>query len=163
MNPAAEIQQKIIDREKLPSLLRQIRAAGKRIVFTNGCFDLLHPGHLHLLHTARQKGDLLITGLNTDDSVRRLKGADRPVMDEYSRALMLSAFFFVDHVVLFDEDSPIQLIRIIRPDILVKGGDYQKDDIVGADFVAAYGGKTIVIPFLKGFSSSGIIDKTRNL
>jgi len=134
---------------------------GKRIVFTNGCFDLLHPGHVHYLQEARDLGDLLIVGLNDDDSIRRLKGASRPVNNLEHRACMLAALRSVDLVVPFSEDTPLNLITALLPDILVKGGDYRPDDIVGAKEVCANGGKVIVIPFLEGHSSTNIIARIR--
>lgn len=155
-----EISQKIVDREKLPQQLKKSVQPGKKIVFTNGCFDLLHPGHIHLLYSARQLGDMLIIGLNSNESVRRLKGAQRPVMDEYARAIVLASLAFVDTVVLFSEDTPLELITEIRPDVLVKGGDYQPDEIVGAEFIRSKGGKIVTIPFLEGYSSSTLIDKS---
>jgi len=137
------------------------RKQGKRIVFTNGCFDLLHPGHVHYLQAARDLGDFLIVGLNDDDSIRRLKGASRPVNNIEHRACMLAALRSVDLVVPFAEDTPLNLITALLPDILVKGGDYQPDDIVGAKEVRANGGEVIVIPFLEGHSSTGIIARIR--
>ncbi len=149
-----------MDRKALPQLLNKTSQPGKKIVFTNGCFDLLHPGHIHLLYSARQLGDRLIVGLNSDESVRRLKGAQRPVMDEYARAIVLASLAFVDTVVLFSEDTPLELIMEIRPEVLVKGGDYQPDEIVGAEFIRSMGGKTVTIPFLEGYSSTALIDKS---
>ena len=130
----------------------------QKIVFTNGCFDILHCGHATYLAQARQMGDLLVVGLNSDASVRRLKGPDRPVNDEQSRALLLAALEMVDYVVLFEEDTPYNLILKVKPDLLVKGGDYDIDNIVGADFVRQRGGEVRTIPFVQGFSSSSIID-----
>lgn len=130
----------------------------QKIVFTNGCFDILHRGHATYLAQARQMGDLLVVGLNSDASVRRLKGPERPVNDEQSRALLLAALEMVDYVVLFEEDTPYNLILKVKPDLLVKGGDYDIDNIVGADFVRQRGGEVRTIPFVQGFSSSSIID-----
>lgn len=130
----------------------------QRVVFTNGCFDILHRGHITYLAQARQMGDLLVVGLNSDASVRRLKGPERPVNDEQSRALLLAALEMVDYVVLFEEDTPYNLILKVKPDLLVKGGDYDIDNIVGADFVRQRGGEVCTIPFVQGFSSSSIID-----
>jgi len=129
-----------------------------KVVFTNGCFDILHRGHITYLAQARQMGDLLVVGLNSDASVRRLKGPARPVNDEQSRALLLAALEMVDYVVLFEEDTPYNLILKVKPDLLVKGGDYAIDNIVGADFVKQRGGEVRTIPFVQGFSSSSIID-----
>ena len=130
----------------------------QKIVFTNGCFDILHRGHITYLAQARQLGDLLVVGLNSDASVRRLKGPERPVNDERSRALLLAALEMVDYVVLFEEDTPYNLILKVKPDLLVKGGDYDIHNIVGADFVRQRGGEVRTIPFVQGFSSSSIID-----
>ncbi|MBN2627148.1 MAG: D-glycero-beta-D-manno-heptose 1-phosphate adenylyltransferase [Spirochaetales bacterium] len=138
-----------------PGNLQDARRLNKTIVFTNGCFDILHPGHMDYLRKARELGDYLIIGLNSDDSVRRLKGETRPINNQESRKIMLEALSFVDQVVLFEEDTPLELIKSIRPDILVKGGDYAVENIVGRE----YAGKTMTIPFLKGFSSTAVIDR----
>ena len=151
----------------LPSVeaLRKIsgqRLKGKKIVFTNGCFDILHQGHLECLSKARDLGDFLIIGLNTDSSVKRLnKAPNRPVNDEVSRARVLSGLSFVDAVVLFDEDTPLELIKLIQPDFLVKGGDYKEESVVGYNEVKARGGKTVIIPLVDGFSTTGIIAKMK--
>lgn len=134
-----------------------------RVVFTNGCFDLLHPGHVNYLEDARKMGDVLIIGLNSDDSVRRLKGPLRPVNTLFDRAHMLAALRAVDLVVPFSEETPIKLIKALLPDVLVKGGDYKPDDIVGAKEVRKAGGEVIVVPFLGGYSSSTLIDRIKNL
>ncbi|MEX0982705.1 MAG: D-glycero-beta-D-manno-heptose 1-phosphate adenylyltransferase [Bacteroidales bacterium] len=155
-----KIRSKIVDRNSLPGILGNLKPAGQRIVFTNGCFDILHPGHIHLLSAAKQQGDILIIGLNTDSSVRKLKGEQRPVMDEHSRAILLASLWFVDYIVLFSEETPLQLIEEIGPDVLVKGGDYAPEKIVGSEFVRSRGGKTVVVPLLEGFSSTNFINKT---
>ncbi len=129
------------------------------IVFTNGCFDLLHPGHIDYLEKAKALGDRLIIGLNDDDSIRRLKGKHRPVNPLADRATMLAALRAVDMIVPFSEDTPLKLICALRPDILVKGGDYQADDIVGAKEVRRYGGKVVIMPFIDGHSSTGLIQR----
>ncbi|MDT8375751.1 MAG: D-glycero-beta-D-manno-heptose 1-phosphate adenylyltransferase [Mariprofundaceae bacterium] len=134
-----------------------------RVVFTNGCFDLLHPGHVSYLEDARKMGDVLVVGLNSDDSIRRLKGPFRPVNSLSDRAHMLAALRSVDLVVPFSEDTPINLIRALLPDVLVKGGDYRPDDIVGAREVCKAGGEVIVVPFLGGYSSSALIDRIKQL
>lgn len=133
------------------------RESGKRIVFTNGCFDVLHAGHVRLLDEAKRQGDILIVGLNSDDSVRRLKGASRPVHCLADRAEVLSALAAVDHVVMFEDDTPLDLIKTIRPDVLVKGGDYTADSIVGADLVREAGGQVVIIPTLAGRSTTAIL------
>lgn len=130
----------------------------RKIVFTNGCFDILHRGHITYLAKARQLGDLLVVGLNSDASVRRLKGPQRPVNDEMARAQVLAALEVVDYVVLFEEDTPYNVIAKVKPDMLVKGGDYKIENIVGADFVQQRGGQVLTIPFVDGFSTTSIID-----
>jgi D-beta-D-heptose 7-phosphate kinase/D-beta-D-heptose 1-phosphate adenosyltransferase len=132
-----------------------------RVVFTNGVFDLLHPGHVDVLLGARRAGDCLVVGLNSDASVRRLKGPDRPVRNEAERAYVLAAFEMVDCVVVFDQDTPLELIRLLRPDVLVKGGDYSESTIVGAPDVRGWGGEVIVIPLTPGQSTTSIIRKLR--
>lgn len=131
----------------------------QKLVFTNGCFDVLHFGHVHYLLEARRLGDLLVIGLNSDASVRRLKGESRPINGEKERAFVLAAMEFVDFVVVFEEDTPEELIKVVKPDVLVKGGDYQIENIVGADFVMQNGGAVTTIPFVEGFSSSHIIEQ----
>jgi rfaE bifunctional protein nucleotidyltransferase chain/domain len=129
-----------------------------KIVFTNGCFDILHRGHIEYLSQARDKGDILIIGLNTDSSVKKLKGEGRPVQDEMTRALVLASLRIVDAVILFDEDTPYELIKAIEPDVLAKGGDYTPETIVGADIVTARGGEVAVIPLVEGISTSRILN-----
>jgi len=145
------------------SLRKKWKQQGKRVVFTNGCFDLLHPGHVTYLEDARALGDVLIIGLNSDDSIRRLKGEARPVNQLADRAHMLSGLRSVDLVVPFSEDTPIKLIAALLPDVLVKGGDYQPDDIVGAREVREAGGEVVVVPFLGGHSSTSLIGKIQKL
>ena len=134
---------------------------GQKIVFTNGCFDVLHFGHVHYLLQAKKLGDILVIGLNSDDSVRRLKGPTRPINGENERAFVLAALVCVDYVTLFEEDTPEELIKVVRPDVLVKGGDYTLDNIVGADFVTQNGGTVTTIPFVEGFCSTRIIEKLK--
>jgi D-beta-D-heptose 7-phosphate kinase/D-beta-D-heptose 1-phosphate adenosyltransferase len=136
---------------------------GKKIVFTNGCFDILHRGHVTYLNQARDLGDLLIVGINSDESVKRLKGLERPVNMLEDRAYVLSALKSVDYVIPFEEDTPLDLINLIMPDILVKGGDYTIDRIVGAQEVLAHGGRVEIIPFVPGKSTSAIIDTIKTL
>ena len=148
----------------LSALLKRVefwRMLGDKIVFTNGCFDILHPGHIHLLSSCGQFGERIIVGLNSDTSVKKLKGESRPVNDEQSRANMLAALQFTDAVVVFEDDTPEKLIQSIRPDVLVKGGDWKKDEIVGSDFVESYGGEIKTVPYLKGFSTTEIIAKSK--
>jgi rfaE bifunctional protein nucleotidyltransferase chain/domain len=141
--------------------MTQLKSQGKNIVFSNGCFDILHAGHVDYLEKAREKGDFLVVGLNTDASVKRIKGEDRPINPENSRARVLAGLGFTDMVILFDEDTPIELIKAIRPDILVKGKDYDISNIVGADIVLGYGGKVETIELTKGLSTSNVIDKIK--
>lgn len=150
---------KIISREKAAETSRQIRLRNRVLVFTNGCFDILHPGHIELLTRARAMGDALMVGLNTDESVRRLKGPSRPLLDERSRAIMLAALEAVDWVVLFDEDTPEQLIGEVLPKVLVKGGDYTIDTVVGRDIVESHGGKVVIVPLVAGHSTSLLIGR----
>lgn len=142
--------------------LETARLKGKKTVFTNGCFDLIHLGHVDYLSKARDLGDLLVVGVNTDASVRRLKGQSRPLQDENSRAMVLAAFSFVDYVVLFDEDTPAELIKAVQPDILVKGADYKPENIVGYDTVTAKGGQVVTIEFIEGYSTTNIVKKILN-
>lgn len=139
--------------------LHRERSLGKRIIFTNGVFDLLHPGHLRYLKKARALGDVLVVGLNSDNSVRRNKGNNRPILPENERVKLVAALEMVDYVTVFEEDTPFELITAIQPDVLVKGGDYHLHDIVGRDAVEARGGKVLTIPFEEGFSSSEIIER----
>jgi len=149
----------------LPSLKKMVgdwQAAGKKVVFTNGVFDLLHIGHITYMAKAAELGDKLIIGLNSDSSVKRIKGENRPVNDQSNRAALLAALFFVDAVVVFDEDTPLNLITALMPDILVKGADYSIENIVGAKEVIANGGEVKTIDFVEGYSSTSIIEKIRN-
>lgn len=155
------INNKIFKPDQFDRLLSLWRFKSQKIVFTNGCFDVLHRGHIEYLSRAADLGDKLIIGLNTDTSVRKLKGPDRPINDKESRALVLSAMSFINAVVYFSDDTPIQLIKNIQPDVLVKGGDYKIEDIVGYDVVTKKGGEVITIDFVKGFSSTSIIKKGR--
>lgn len=157
------IEHKIMDRTALLRYCRSQQVSGKKIVFTNGCFDILHHGHLDLLAKAANEGNVLVLGLNSDASVQRLKGAERPINKETDRAFQLASLLCVDAVCLFEEDTPLSLIEYIKPDVLVKGGDYTIDTIVGAEEVMAYGGKVTIIPFVDGYSTTGLIGKIRSL
>ncbi len=150
---------KILPRDELTVLLDAQRAAGKQIVFTNGCFDLLHAGHVKYLQQARNLGDLLVLGLNSDASIRRLKGPKRPLLEESERAQILAALDCIDYLAIFDEDTPLELLQKVRPQILVKGGDYLADEVVGKELVESYGGRVELIQFVDGKSSTNIIDK----
>ncbi|MBS3768873.1 MAG: D-glycero-beta-D-manno-heptose 1-phosphate adenylyltransferase [Bacteroidales bacterium] len=153
------IKEKIITDETLGPLLTYWRLKDNRIVFTNGCFDILHRGHIEYLSKTASLGDIVVVGLNSDRSVRKIKGNDRPLQDEYSRALVMASLKQVTGVYLFDEETPYNLITRVKPDVLVKGGDYKVEEIVGADVVKAYGGEVVTIDFLKGYSTSGLIEK----
>jgi D-glycero-beta-D-manno-heptose 1-phosphate adenylyltransferase len=154
-------ENKIHTRQSLIEQVEIWQSEGKKIVFTNGCFDIVHLGHIDYLEKARNLGDKLVLGLNTDASVRRLKGETRPVVNEYARSRMMSALEFVDAVVLFDEPTPLELIETVKPDILVKGDDYSLETIVGADFVISKGGEVKTIALVKGYSTSLLIEKIR--
>jgi rfaE bifunctional protein nucleotidyltransferase chain/domain len=158
INP--DIAYKIVDMAALQLRLNHWRAVGGSIVFTNGCFDILHRGHVELLAQCRHLGDHVILGLNSDASTRRLKGHSRPVNDQLSRAIVLAGLSFVDAVIIFEEDTPLDLIARIKPDILVKGGDYKAADIVGADLVKQHGGEIKIIPLTEGFSTTAIIGRS---
>lgn len=145
--------------QALARFLSEAKASGKKVVFTNGCFDILHVGHITYLKKARKLGDVLVIGLNSDRSVRSLKGGSRPINNERDRQEVLSALSFVDHVAIFDEDTPERLIKKIRPDILVKGGDWESKKIAGSEFVKSYGGRVVTVPFVKGYSTTNLINK----
>jgi D-beta-D-heptose 7-phosphate kinase/D-beta-D-heptose 1-phosphate adenosyltransferase len=154
------IQTRIFDsRETFVHHCAATRAAGRSVVFTNGCFDILHRGHLEYLANAASLGNTLVVGVNSDASVKRLKGPLRPVNNEQDRLFALASLLMVDSVCLFDEDTPLSLIEAVKPDVLVKGGDYTIDTIVGAREVLANGGKVEVIPFVEGYSTTGLIEK----
>ena len=152
---------KIKKDSELAKILVEARSSGKSIGFTNGCFDILHVGHVRYLAAARRECDKLVVGVNSDASVSRLKGKERPVNGEFSRLEVLAALECVDYVVLFSEDTPEDLIKKLRPDILFKGGDWEEDAIVGGDFVKSNGGKVRVIPFVNGYSTTNTIEKMR--
>ena len=157
------IQNKICDREQLLRHCNIWRSFGKKIVFTNGCFDILHYGHLHLIATAANMGNVLVVGLNTDSSVKSLKGESRPVVHEQERLFQVASLLCTDAVCLFDEDTPEELIQTIKPDILVKGGDYTIDTVVGADFVQGNGGRVEIVPLVEGYSTSSLIANIKKL
>jgi rfaE bifunctional protein nucleotidyltransferase chain/domain len=152
---------KIVSLEEASVLVNKWKLQGETIVFTNGCFDIVHIGHVDYLEKARNHGSKLVLGLNTDDSIRRIKGEKRPIVQENARARIMAALGFVDAVILFNEDTPLRLIQTIKPDILVKGNDYTVKNIIGADFVIDNGGKVETIPLVKGFSTSNIIEKIK--
>jgi D-beta-D-heptose 7-phosphate kinase/D-beta-D-heptose 1-phosphate adenosyltransferase len=157
------ITEKIFVRDDLLRQVARWKLAGKKIVFTNGCFDILHPGHLEVLSRAAEAGNILIVGLNSNVSVTRLKGKHRPVNSELFRTQMMANLQIVDAVTVFDEDTPSELISAIVPDVLVKGGDYTPETIIGADVVIGTGGMVMVVPIVLGYSTTNIIDKIRSL
>jgi len=150
---------KIKKSSRLAKILAGLKGRGKRIVFTNGCFDILHAGHVEYLSKAKRLGDVLVVGLNSDRSVRLLKGKTRPINKEGDRAKVLASLYFIDYVTVFGELTPEKLIRELKPDILVKGGDWKKGDIIGADFVKSLGGRVATIPFVKGYSTTSLINR----
>lgn len=162
MNNLKEIENKILDEERLSLWLDDCRKNNKSIVFSNGCFDIIHRGHIEYLAKASDLGDKFIIGLNTDASIKRLKGPSRPINNQDARAVVLAALQFVDAVVLFDEDTPYNLIKAVQPDILVKGNDYKPEDIVGYDIVTAKGGVVTTIELVEGYSTTNTIAKMKN-
>lgn len=159
MNKKSDPTQKIISFDSISSLKNEWERKNCKIVFTNGCFDIIHRGHVEYMYKASLLGDILFIGLNSDESVKRLKGEKRPLQDQLSRALILASFQFTDYICIFNEDTPYELIKLVQPDILVKGGDYKPEEIVGYDVVNKKKGKVITIDFVKGFSSTSIIKK----
>ena len=153
----------ILTSASLPGILKKLRREGKKLVFTNGCFDIIHYGHVDYLEKAKKMGDALMVGLNSDSSVRRLKGKTRPINGQKARARVLGALKPVDFVVIFTQDTPLELIKKVRPDVLVKGGDWKPKDIVGSGFVQSYGGRVRSIKYVKNFSTSSIIEKAVKL
>ncbi len=157
------LEKKLIPFEDITRFVNSRKLNGRRIVFTNGCFDILHPGHVDYLTQARDLGDILVVGLNSDNSVKRQnKGPNRPINTQEARAKVLAGLGCVDAIVYFNEDTPMELIKIIQPDFLVKGGDWKVEQIVGHDIVTAKGGKVLTIPFLEGFSTTGIVNKLKS-
>ena len=149
----------ICGREKLGGIVDGLKKRGKKIVFTNGCFDLLHRGHVEYLNTAKKQGDVLIVGINSDRSVKALKGPDRPLVGEEDRAFIIGQLKAVDATILFDEDTPHRLIDDVRPQVLVKGGDYTPAQVVGKDIVEKYGGRVVIVPLTPGKSTTGLLQK----
>ncbi len=152
-----DIEEKIKSREEAAELLEAFRSAGKCVVFTNGCFDVLHPGHVQYLQASRKLGDILVVGLNSDDSIKRLKGSERPICEESARAYMLASMACVDLVVVFDEDTPVELMGALRPDILVKGADWEGKELPGSELV----GRVEFMTFLEGWSSTDVISRIK--
>jgi D-beta-D-heptose 7-phosphate kinase/D-beta-D-heptose 1-phosphate adenosyltransferase len=156
-----DVAEKIVGYIGLDSLLEHWRALGDRIVFTNGCFDILHLGHVTLLNQCATLGDRVVVGLNSDSSVKKLKGDSRPVNNQDARAMILASLENVDAVIIFNEDTPIELIKFFRPDVLVKGGDYKENEIVGADVVKANGGSVKIVPLVSGLSTTHLIESIK--
>ena len=156
-----KLSDKIIPGTKIADLSSKLHESARKIVFTNGCFDIIHAGHVTYLAQAKALGDVLILGLNSDASVKRLKGDNRPINNEQDRALVLAALSSVNYVVIFEEDTPYNLIKLVQPDILVKGGDWQPSEIVGSDLVLARGGEVLSLKFVEGLSTTGILQKLR--
>jgi D-glycero-beta-D-manno-heptose 1-phosphate adenylyltransferase len=157
------IRHKIYDLHALTMQINRLRLLGKTIAFTNGVFDILHVGHIASLSEAAVEADFLIVGVNSNASVKRLKGEQRPIHDEQARAMLLASMLMIDAVIIFDEDTPLELIKALRPDVLVKGGDYTLDQIVGAKEVIAAGGRVVINPIVPGHSTTGIIEKINKL
>ena len=163
MKNTESVLQKIFTLEALLKRIAQLRFLGKTIGFTNGCFDILHKGHIASLSEAAAEADFLVVALNSDLSTKKLKGEGRPINDEQSRSLIIASLLIVDAVVTFEEDTPLELIKAIRPDVLVKGGDYTQDQIVGAKEVIQAGGKVVINPIVQGYSTTDLVEKIRNL
>lgn len=161
MKRADLIPLKIISREQAAQQVKQWKAKGKKVAFTNGVFDILHPGHIFSLSEAAKEGDYLVVGLNADASVKRLKGETRPVNNQDARAILMASLLMVDAVVIFEEDTPLELITAILPDVIVKGGDYTSEQVAGGKEVIAAGGKVVINPILEGYSTTGLIAKMK--
>lgn len=161
MSKYENLKSKIVEPNQLDLVLQKWQSESKQVVFTNGCFDIIHRGHIDYLSKAADLGDVLVVGLNTDASVQRLKGPSRPIQDELSRAMIMAAFSFVDLVVFFDEDTPYNLINQVKPQVLVKGSDYKIEAIVGYDILQSYGGVIKTLDFINGYSTSTIINKIK--
>jgi rfaE bifunctional protein nucleotidyltransferase chain/domain len=147
--------------DELQAITEKAKREGKTVVFTNGCFDLLHPGHVHLLRQAKTLGDILIVAVNTDRSVKEIKGPNRPILPESGRGALLTAMEMVDYLIFFDEADPTRLIAALKPNVLVKGGDWGRDQVVGSEIVEKNGGRVELIPYLKGYSTTEIIERTQ--
>ena len=163
MSKALErVKNKIFNKNNLLEKLEIWRGANKKIVFTNGCFDLIHLGHIEVLARSADLGDILIIGVNTDSSIKELKGNNRPIIEENSRAQQLASLEFVDAVILFNEQTPLELIKVIKPNIITKGGDYNSEQVVGNKIAVKNDGEVIIIPLTQGYSTTSILDKIKN-
>lgn len=163
MKNISAIHKKILTREQVKNFVASARVTGKTIAFTNGCFDILHEGHIYSLSQAAKEADILIVGLNSDSSVRKLKGEQRPINNEHSRSLILASLLMIDIVVVFEEDTPLELIKVVMPDVFVKGGDYTIDQIAGAKEVIESGGRVVLNEIIKGVSTTGLVEKIKRL
>ena len=157
-----KLKAKIFNIKDLSQIIKKWRLNGDKIIFTNGCFDLIHLGHLEILARSADLGDKLIVGINSDMSIKKIKGNSRPIIEEDSRAKQLAAIEFIDAVILFNEDTPYNLINILKPDVLTKGGDYKKNDIVGNELINKEQGDVVIIPLTQGFSTTSILEKIKN-
>ncbi|MBC8295334.1 MAG: D-glycero-beta-D-manno-heptose 1-phosphate adenylyltransferase [Pelagibacterales bacterium] len=157
-----KLKAKIFNIKNLSQIINEWRLNGDKIVFTNGCFDLIHLGHLEILARSADLGDKLIVGINSDVSIKKIKGNSRPIIEEDSRAKQLAAIEFIDAVILFNEDTPYNLINILKPDVLTKGGDYKKNDIVGNQLINKEQGEVVIIPLTQGYSTTSILEKIKN-
>ena len=162
MSNLKDINRKIYNLDILTTQVEQWKKSGNKIVFTNGCFDIIHKGHIEVLANTADLGNKLIIGLNSDQSIQKIKGEGRPIIDEQSRAILLSALSFVDAIILFSEETPLKLIGALLPDVLAKGGDYEIKNIVGNKIVQQNGGKVKIVPLIDGYSSTSIIKKIKN-
>ena len=153
---------KIHTQARLKGIIDKLRKQGKKIAFTKGCFDILHYGHIKYLQDAKLASDILVLGLNSDASVKRIKGHKRPANKQLDRSRVLAALSCVDYITVFNQDNPLKLIKLLRPDILIKGGDWETDKIIGAEFVKSYGGRVLTIPYLKGYSTTGLIARLKD-
>jgi D-glycero-beta-D-manno-heptose 1-phosphate adenylyltransferase len=163
MKNISVVEQKIISFDKIESWVNAKKIISKTIAFTNGCFDILHEGHIYSLSQAAKEADVLIVGVNADTSVSKIKGKHRPINNQHSRSLILASLLIVDVVVIFEEDTPLELIKKIMPDVLVKGGDYTVETVVGSKEVIANGGRVVINPLIENFSTTGIIEKIKML
>lgn len=154
-----QLFEKITDRDFIEKKIAELKSENKKIVFSNGCFDIIHRGHVEYLAKASNFGDITVIGLNSDKSVKELKGENRPVQDQNTRALILAAFSFIDYIIIFDEQTPYELIKLIKPDFLVKGADYKPEDIIGFDILQSYNGQVKTIELVQGHSTTNIIGK----
>lgn len=163
MSKALEkVKNKIFNKSNLLEKLEIWREANKKIVFTNGCFDLIHLGHIEVLARSADLGDILIIGVNTDSSIKELKGNNRPIIEENSRAQQLASLEFVDAVILFNEQTPLELIKVVKPNVITKGGDYNSEQVVGNEIAVKNEGEVIIIPLTQGYSTTSILDKIKN-